>query len=154
MANPYAIFKTDEKVEVDGVILDYGDFRVKIARAGGSNKRFGKILSDRLKPYKRQMEMDAMDDDVARGIMIETYVDTIILEMEVKDVPNSTPETTVYTQGILDPAGEVLEYNRTNAIQFFKNLPELFRDVQSQANQVSLFRIEEQDKEIKNLLAC
>lgn len=152
MSNPYSMFKTDEKAEKEGIILDYGDFRVKIARAGGANRSFGKLLNERLKPHKRQMDAENMDDDVANDIMIECYVDTIIKDMEVKDAVNSTKETPVYTKGILDATGNVIPYNRDNTIALFKNLPELFRDVQSQAGSVALFRATVREAEVKNLL--
>jgi hypothetical protein len=150
MANPYAIFKTNEGMEQSGIFLDYGDFRVKIARAGGANKRFGKLLTARLKPFKRQIEMDSMDENVATGVMVETYVDSVILDIEIKDKDASTDSNPVYVQGILDPESNILPFNRENAIKFFTDLPELFKDVQAQAGQVALFRAEEQEAEIKN----
>jgi hypothetical protein len=150
MANPYDVFKTDKDMETTGVILDYGDFRVKIARAGGANKKFGKLLTARLKPFKRQIEIDSMDETVASGIMVETYVDAVILDMEVKDKENGTDSNPVYVQGILDPTGNVLPYNKENAVKFLTDLPELFKDIQAQAGQVALFRTEEQAEEIKN----
>lgn len=150
MANPYAVFKTDSDVEVNGVILDYGDIRIRIARAGGANKKFNRLLTARLKQYKRQIDTESLDEEVASEVMIETYVDGIVLNMEVKDKVNSTKALAVYTPGILDPDGNVLEFNRTNAIAFFTNLPELFKDVQVQSTQVALFRAVEQEEEIKN----
>lgn len=150
MANPYAIFKTDEKLETEGVILDYGSFRIKIARAGGANKAFGKQFTERFKPYKRQMDIGSMDDKVATSIMAELYADTIILDMDVLDETNSKPSEPVYVQGVLDPDGKVLPYEKSNVVAMLIELPELFRDVQEQSNLVSLFRIETKETEIKN----
>lgn len=138
MASPYELFKTDEKAELDeGVILDYGEFNIRIARAGGSNKKFGKLLNVRLKPHRRQMETDTMDDAVATRIMVETYADSIILGWN----------------NVKDASGADMEYNRENVIKLFTDLPDLFRDVQSQAGQVALFRSAEADATIKNSVA-
>ena len=37
MTSPYDIFKTDATTETEGLVLDYGDFQIRIARAGGSS---------------------------------------------------------------------------------------------------------------------
>jgi hypothetical protein len=151
MANPYETFKTDAEVEAKtGVLLDYGDFRITIVRAGGANKRFSKLYTERTKPFKRQMDTDTLDPEVSKDLMIKLYVDAIIIGMDVKDQEKSTEENPVYIQGILTPESEILPYDRTNAIKFFKDLPELFTDVVGQASQISLFRAVEQEEEIKN----
>ena len=135
MASPYELFKTDEKFEVEqGVTLDYGEFKIRIARAGGANKRFGKLLNTRLKPHRRQMETDTMDEKVALKIMIETYADTIVLGWE----------------GVKDETGKIMVYSKENVIKLFTDLPELFRDVQRQADNVALFRAEELAEDSKN----
>lgn len=146
MANPYALFKTDEKAEKEvGVILDYGDFGYRIARAGGSNKKFGKLLDKRLEPFRRQMLTNTMDEGVATKIMIETYVDAIILEPLVKG-----DDGVLSKKGLLDKDGNVLDGTKEEMIAQFTELPELFRDIQTQANQVALFRAAELDADIKN----
>lgn len=138
------LFGTDPKFEKDeGIILDYGAFRVTIARAGGANKKFGKLFQVRMKPYKRQMETDTMDEQVAERLMAETYADAVVLKMDVKQEDGS------YEVGILRKTG-VAEYNRDNVIAAFIEQPEFFKDVQSQANDVSLFRAEQLEGEIKN----
>jgi hypothetical protein len=151
MANPYVTFKTNPEAETKtGVLLDYGDFRITIIRAGGANKKFSKLYTERTKPYKRQMDTETLDENVSKDLMIKLYADAVIIDMDVKDNENSTENKPVYIQGIFTPEGTILPYVRENVIKFFKDLPELFTDVVSQANLISLFRAEEQDAEIKN----
>lgn len=145
MANPYELFKTDEKMEAEqGVVLDYGDFRIRIARAGGANKKFSKMYEARTKSFRRQMETETLPEEVANRLMVELYVDAVVLGMTVKDKDGK------FVDGIYDAEGNILEYNRRNAIDIFMNLPELFRDIQVQANKISLFRAEELEKDAKN----
>jgi hypothetical protein len=119
------MFQTSPKFEVEeGINLDYGDFKIRICRAGGANKRFGKLLNSRLKPHRQRMATDTLPEEVALKIMIETYADTIVLGWD----------------GVTDAENKPLDYNKENVIKLFTDLPELFRDVQRQADNQSLFR--------------
>jgi hypothetical protein len=139
------MFKTDEKLEQEGIILDYGDFRVKIAHAGGSNKKFKNLLSARLKPYERQLAIGTMDDEVAAQVIREVYADSIILNFETKKVievqegEQGEPKEEWVT-GVPAEDGAVLPYNRDSVCTIFKNIPRLFQDVKAQAENFSLFR--------------
>ena len=148
--NPYNLFKTDSELETKGVILDYGEFRIKIARAGGANKTFSTVFNERTKAYKHQQQLGVLSDEVAEEILIGVYADSVILNMEVLDHDNSNGEDKVYIQGILDPEGDILPYNRKNVMAFFHNLPELFKDVQTQSMEMALFRAAQLENEIKN----
>lgn len=143
--NPYSMFKNDENAEVNqGVVLNYGDFRVRIARAGGANKKFGRLLTARLKPYKRQLDTETMQDEVAAKLMAEIYADSIILGWVSKNGEDK------FVEGIHAEDGSIVPYSREAVIGILTKLPDLFRDIQIQAAQVSLFRSVEQEKEAKN----
>jgi hypothetical protein len=145
MNSPYTIFKTDKGMESDkGITLDYGDFKIQIARAGGANKKFSRLLTSRMKPYKRQMDTDTMDESVATKIMVESYTDAVILGWASKN------EDGKFVEGIHNQDGDIVDYNRENVIETLTNLPDLFRDIQSQADKISNFRIEEIEDIVKN----
>ena len=127
MPSPYALFKTDPKAETEGLTLDYGDFRIRIARAGGANRAFARALEARLKPYRRQLQTETLDENVAERILHEVYADHVILGWD----------------GIAGPDGKAMAYSRANALKLFEDLPELFRDIQDQAGRVALFRARE-----------
>lgn len=127
MTSPYTQFETDAALETEGVVLDYGEFRIRIARAGGANKKFAKVLEAKLKPYRRQIANDTLDEEVARRIQIEAYADAIVLgwdDMKGRD-------------------GKPLAFSRDNCIRLFNDLPDLFADVREQSAKVALFRREE-----------
>jgi len=133
--NPYAMFKTNPAAEAEaGIVLDYGTFSIRIVRAGGANRKFGKLLGDRLKPYRRQIDNDTMDDAAAQKIMAETYADAVILGWE----------------GVTDEAGTPLDFSRANCVTLLTDLPELFRDIQEQAGRAANFRAAEREADAKN----
>lgn len=133
--NLYKTYKTTDTMEKDGIDLQYGpDCRIRIARAGGSNQRFGKLLGDKLKPYRRQIDNGTMDDAVAAKIMAEVYAETVILGWT----------------GVEDSDGNKLDFNRETCTNLLIDLPELFRDIQEQAQKVSNFRAEEREEDTKN----
>lgn len=143
IVSPYQQFKTDNKIEQDGVFLDYGGFRLKIARAGGANVRFNKILQAKFKPHKRLMAMDNMEDELARKLMAEAYAEGVVLGWDSVVDDKVVPY-------ILDEKGEKMEFNRENCIKLLLDLPDLFSDLQTQANAISNFRVEERKEATKN----
>lgn len=136
MASLYDLFKTDEQAETqDGIVLDYGAAgRIRIVRAGGANKRFAQALNSKLRPYQRQLASDTMDEGLAARLMAEVYADTVIIGWE----------------GVADADGAELPYCRANVVKLLTDLPELFRDIQSQAVAAANFRAAELETGVKN----
>lgn len=133
--NAYEMFKTNDKLEVEeGITLDYGEFTIKVCRAGGANKKFSKVLGLKMKPHRRQAETDTLAEGVAERIMAEVYAETVILGWK----------------GVKDEKGKDMEFNKQNVVKLFLDLPDLFRDVQEQANKIALFRAEEKEEDAKN----
>lgn len=143
MASPYEMFETDETMEQEGIILDYGDFRIRIAHAGGSNKKFSKLLDRRLKPYERQLAAKTMDNDVAAKILREVYAETIVLGFEVKAEKG-------FVSGVPVKDGNPATYSIKEVVRIFTEIPRLFIDVKQQAEDFALFRSVEQEEAAKN----
>ena len=137
----YAQFQTDETLETKGVIIDYGQFRVTLARAGGANKKYSKVMESKAKPFRRAIQTETLDNDVAMKMLRESFAEACVLNWEVKG------EDEEWTRGIEGKDGDLLDFNRDNVIATFENLPDLFSDLQEQANKVSIYREEilEQD---------
>jgi len=133
-------FGTNEELEVTGIVLDYGEARIRIARAGGNNKKFAKALTVASKPYRRAIATETMDNEVANAIMRSVYASTVVLDWETK-VDGE------FQKGI-DPvdagqkAGKLLPFSKDNVEAVFRHLPELFTDIQNQAQSIALFRNE------------
>ena len=132
--NMYSQFKTNEDLEQSGIVIDYGDFRVTIARAGGANKRFAKLLEARTKPFRRALQTETMDPDKALEILRRVFSEMVVLNWETKIDGK-------FKVGIEAPEGDkLLSFNANNIEQTLTNLPELFADLQEQSTKVALFR--------------
>ena len=134
MSGPYSVFRTDKALEKEGIVLDYGDFKIKVARAGGANAAFQKALAAKVRPYKRQLDAGTIPDDVAEKLFLDVYAESVVLGWE----------------GVTDENGKPLPFSKENAVKLFSDLPDLFRDVQSQAASISNFRAEVTEDTIKN----
>ncbi len=136
----YNQFGTDKKVEKEGVILQYGNtddgkpIQIKICRAGGANTAYNRAMEAKTKPYRRQLQNGTLDMEVMTSILREVYADTVVIgwsNVEGKD-------------------GKPMPFNRDNVIKLFSELPELFADVQDQATNLALFRVEINEQDAKN----
>lgn len=143
MANVYEMFETNKDLEQKGIIVDYGQFRVRLAHAGGSNKKYKDLLDAKLKPYERQMNAQIMDDEVGTQILREVYAATIVLDFEVKN------EDGTYTQGVPSKDG-VTPFSTKEVIRLFVELPVLFIDLKKQAENFALYRTVLQEEAVKN----
>lgn len=139
----YDIFETDENLEIAGIWLDYGDFRIKIASAGQGNKKYVKFAEKALKPIRRAMQAGAVSNERSMAIMADIYVNTIVLAWEVKTDDGWKP-------GIEGRDGEILPFNKEEVRKVFEALPNLFIDVQEQAAAISNFRKQEIEEESGN----
>ena len=137
-SNMYEMFATDKDLERNGVRLDYGSFRVTVARAGGANKRYAKVLDKMTKPYRRAMETETMDPDVALDILQEVAALTLVTNWEVKVGEGDDAK---WQKGIYNPeGGKPLPVKPENIIAAFKALPDLYQDISIQAGKMALYR--------------
>ena len=136
----YTQFETNTVVEKEGIVLEYGlnskqkTMGIRIARAGGSNSAYSKQLEAKIKPYRRQIQNETMDNDVAEKITKEVYFNTVVLGWE----------------NIEDRAGVAMEFNKANFMQLMTDLPDLWSDIQTQASRAALFRAEILEADAKN----
>lgn len=139
----YDIFETDEDLENAGIWLDYGDFRVKVASAGQGNKKYVRYAEKALKPIRRAMQAGAVSNERSMAIMSDIYAKTIVLDWQIKGDDGWKP-------GIEGRDGEVLPFNKEEVQKVFEALPNLFIDVQEQANSISNFRKQEIEEDSGN----
>ncbi len=134
MAGPYELFKTDENLETKGVVLNYGEFNITVARAGGANKKYAKVFEAKIRPYRRAIQAGTLDDMVDRKVMAEVFAESVVLGWE----------------GIKDEDGVDMKFTKENVVKLFTELPELFADVMAQAKQISTFTADEDEVDEKN----
>lgn len=141
MSNPYAMFGTDANMEKQGIELDYGAFAIRIARTGGANKRFARVLDTKMRPLRRAIQSETLDEAVAAKVMAEVFAEAVVLGWS----------STEFGEGkIPGKDGEPLEFTKANVLNLFLDLPELFADVREQAGKASLFRQSELEADAKN----
>lgn len=129
----YEAFQTDAELETAGVWIDYGDFKICLARAGGANKKFVKLMEQRTRPHRRAIETETFDNDRATLLLQDVYADSVIMAWETKVDDKMVP-------GIEGPDGKLLPVTKVNMLATFKALPDLFKDLQEQAAKNALFR--------------
>lgn len=134
MTTPYDLFETDKDMEQTGIWVDYGSFRFKVARAGGANEKYSRLLRNRMKPHRRKVQTGTMDEETAAIILRETFVDAVLLEWT----------------GVVDREKNPLEFTRENANKLFTDLPELFNDLYRQCMEISNFRRLEVEEDLGN----
>lgn len=133
LKGPEALFKTSSKLEQEGVWLDYGDFRIKITRAGASNKRFKRLMDEKMKPHRRAMANETMSDALAERLTREVWAEAIVLGWDSPLGNNVMPYR-----------GEEFPFTVENCLTLFNDLPDLFIDVRDQSTKLGLFREDEE----------
>ena len=134
--NVFELFGTDAEMEKKGIWLDYGSFRILIARAGGANAKYSRVLEALTKPYRRAIELGTFPEAKAQSILKVVYARAIVLAWE--------------GEGLVDLEGNPLEYSEENVIWLFEKAPDLFADVQKQSVKMELFRQVEREGDAKN----
>lgn len=148
-----SLFTTDPTLETKGVVIDYGSFRITLARAGGANKKFTKLLEAKTRPHRRAMQTETMQDAAAMAILREVYAGGAIMLWENREKFDKKSGEWVgeFQVGIEPSQGtDLLPFNIDNVCQTLSELPDLFADLQEQANKVSLFRVHNLEEDLKN----
>lgn len=134
MSSTYKMFKTDQALESGGVTINYGDFSITIARAGGSNKAYQRALEKKTRPFRRAIQSDTFTNDQAMAVLREVYVETVILGWD----------------GVTDENDNPIPFTKENCLKLFTDLPDLFSDLMQQASNITLFREDVREEDSKN----
>ncbi len=140
-------FKSDDKKIEQGVPVTYAankDGTVPtfyISRSSNANKDYQKELRRAFKPHERAIQLKQMKDDQAGDLLREVFAKSVLRNWAnvAKCDVTGNPEDEGYS-----------EFNKENAVKLFTNLPDLFEDLQAQANDASLFRDDTLEENAKN----
>jgi len=136
MGNPLRrIYETDPKVEREGVIVEYAPgVEVKIARAGGANKRFAKVLTKLSRPHRRAIQTNTIDEKLLTDMFITAYAQAIVLGWKgfTKDLITHDDKD----------ADVVLDFNQENVEAVLHEQPNLFQDIQATSDNIAIYRAE------------
>lgn len=136
----YKKFETDRSLEKQGITLDYGPnskgvaIEIQIARAGGSNDAYLKRMEAKAKPHRRQIQHETIERAQLENIVKEVYAETIVLGWS----------------GVEDRDGNDMPFSKDNCLKLFNDLPDLYADIQEQAQSSALFRMTVREGDAKN----
>lgn len=133
MTDVFKTFGSDASLEQSGVWVEIEGKRFKIARAGGSNLEFAKAMRKKIGPFQRAIQNDRMDEIIARKLVREVFVDTVLKNWE----------------GVEGPDGPI-PYSKENALMLLEKLPNLMFLLQQKAEQFETFQQEEIEDDAKN----
>jgi len=134
MSNPLRkMFETDKSVERDGIVVEYAPgVEIRIARAGGSNKKFRKVLTRLTQPYRRAIQTETIDENILLDILQRAYAQAIIVGWK-----GITKDLITHNDSDADTE---LEFNEENCLSLLKEQPNLFMDIQQTSSNIALFR--------------
>lgn len=148
------IFKTDDRLETKGIVIEYGTAtRIRIARAGGANKKFARLLEQRTKHLRRALAVGAgVENEQALAILIGVYADSVVLNWE-ENV--GTPDEPNWKQGISpedvgQEGTDLVPFTPENVANAFRFQKDLFIDIQAQASSHALFKEEVDQAQLGN----
>lgn len=146
----YDAFETDPDLEKNGIYIDYGDFRVRIAFAGATNKKYSNYSEKQFKPLRHAINAGTIDNERSLNILQDIFAQTIVLDWDTK-VGEEEDGSPIWKQGI-EPktGGDLLPFNKENVKKTFHNLPALFLDIKAQAESISNFRQKEMEADSGN----
>lgn len=126
-------FGRDEALEKEGVWIDFQIFKIKAARAGGSNTKFSSALTKRLQQFRGRIHFDSLPLDQQREIMMEIYASTVVLDW----------------QGVTGDDGKPVPCTKENVVDFFKALPEVYEVFVLEVDKFGNFKMQV-DEAVKN----
>lgn len=139
--NPlFSTFKTDQRLEREGVWIEYGPnskgqpMRILIARAGGANEEYTKGLEVATRPYRKAIQARALAKATQDKLYLDVFVGTVVKGWENMENQDCEP----------------LDYTPENVTWLFGALPDLYEDLQEQANRIAIFREDLQDADVGN----
>ncbi len=109
MTNLYEMFETSDRLETEGIWAQVGDARFLLARAGGANSKFTKMVEAKMRPHRRQAQAGTLDQGTRERIAMEAFVDSVLLGWE----------------NVTGKDGKPIEFSRDAARALFTDLRDL-----------------------------
>lgn len=142
MSGLFKQFKLNADKENNGVEIAFEDAENEdgtvptfiIARAGDSNKAFGKAMEAATRPYRRQIDSGEMKADVVNSLYIKVFC-----AHSLKGWSN-----------VRDEENNEIKYSAEKALELMNALPEVYNRLTKEATAISNFRQAALDTEAKN----
>ncbi len=128
----YKQFKTNSQKEVDGIRIKFDEVVNEdgttpvfiISRMGKGNKPYQKNLEARVRPYRRQIELNTLANETSEKVFLNVFVDTILKGWE----------------NVQDENNVEIPYTRENAIRVMSDLSDVYERLQEESKIASNFR--------------
>lgn len=135
-------FKTNPEKEASGVEIEFAEAQnddgsiptFTISRMGKSNKAYSKALEAATRPYRRQVELGTLKNEVAEPLFLGVFADTILKGWK----------------NVQDENGKSIEYSKENAVKLMTELPDVYERLQEESKIASNFRDDALQEEAKN----
>lgn len=134
LTGPYAQFETSPDLERDGIVIDYGTFQFVIARAGGANADYERVLQRLVRPYRRAAQAGTLDSKVRDDLVRQAFSETVVKGWK----------------GVKGRDGNEIPFSPVAARKLFEDLPELFADLLVQSMTVANFLREGREADAGN----
>lgn len=137
----WKLYATDKQVEQEGIWVPVGktddgqDIEFRLARAGGANMKYLKVLEVKTKSLRRAIDNEMVDKKTSDAVLMDVFAETVVLDWK-----------NVVWPGEKEP----LKCTKENILRIFKALPDLFDDVRNQATKSAHYRQLEQEKDQGN----
>lgn len=123
----YNKYITDKNLETGGVEKDFGSFKVLLARAGGANDHYGRVMQELFAPYQQVMDLGEMSDEEAGKIWAMVFARTVILGWWFKE---GKGKDAVWNKGLgRDEQGNIIDCTVENVTELLQTAPELFEEI-------------------------
>jgi hypothetical protein len=137
-----SIYKMDAVKQQDGVLVEFPQAenadgsvpKFRLARISSNNVRYTKAMEFECRPYKREIELGALDKATDRKIAVKVFCQTILLGWE----------------NVKDAEGKDIPFGERAANQLLLELPDLYVELTQRAQDMSLFRQNELESDAKN----
>lgn len=131
-----AMFKTDARYEKEGIDVRYTEETVfRIRRYGSShNSKYKKAIKKYLAPYAKQIEKNTIDSKVLDDALMKSFIEGCLVSWEGVEIDGEKKECTFET-----------------ALELFKELPDLYEDLLSQAQNMNNFKEQLDEEELEDL---
>ena len=130
----FEAYSTDKKVESEGVWVPFPhvDVKVRLARAGGSNKQWEIARERALRPLRRRYKEEGIPDSEVVSALIEPFCTLILKDWE----------------GV-KKEGKPVQCSQANKLALCKQLPDFFAEMLGEAGRLDNYRVVEDEADAK-----
>jgi hypothetical protein len=134
--DPIPGYDSDRRLEArDGVRIDIGPLWFQCLRAGGANKKFRRVLNEKIAIYQPLIAEGKMPDEQSERLTAELYAETVVLDW-----------------GGVTAEGKEIDYSVDAAVEFFTSDQgfEVFEVLQAEVEKRERFKRQAAEQALKN----